>query len=104
MAIQVKEPTDPLIRHNQTKDFSRTPVHWNEKNEVDFQDGMDLRDYFAASAMQALIAATKEHPPTTSIKKEKIMLSKEKVVTEEEKVAKKSYAYADALLAERNNK
>jgi hypothetical protein len=103
MAIEVREPTDPLIRHNETKAFSRTPVHWNEKNQVDFQDGMDLRDYFAASAMQALIAVTKEHP-TTSIKKEKIMLSKEKVVTEEEKVAKKSYAYADALIAERNNK
>jgi hypothetical protein len=104
MAIEVREPTDPLIRHNETKAFSRTPVHWNEKNQVDFQDGMDLRDYFAASAMQALIAVTNQPPPTASIKKEKILLSKEKVVTEEEKVAKKSYAYADALLAERNKK
>lgn len=38
------------------KAFSRQPIYYAETKTVDKQDGMDLRDYFAAAALQGLIA------------------------------------------------
>lgn len=46
--------------------------------------GMDLRDFFAAQAMQALVGRFHQHPHTFS-----------------ELVAEQAYQYADAMLAER---
>lgn len=40
------------------KAFSRQPIYYAETKTVDKQDGMDLRDYFAAKAMQGNIAAS----------------------------------------------
>ena len=39
------------------KAFPRQPIYYAETKTVDKQDGMELRDYFAAQAMQGLIAA-----------------------------------------------
>lgn len=39
------------------KAFPRQPIYYAETKTVDKQDGMDLRDYFAAKAMQGFIAA-----------------------------------------------
>jgi hypothetical protein len=38
------------------KAFPRQPIYYAETKTVDKQDGMDLRDYFAAKAMQGLLA------------------------------------------------
>jgi hypothetical protein len=48
--------------------------------------GMDLRDYFAAKAMQAIIDV------------------QQKVITPPQDVAEIAYFYADAMLSERNKK
>lgn len=53
---------------------------------VDELDGMTLRDYFAAKAMQGICA----HPETWGL--------------HIEAVATKAYAMADAMLAERSKK
>ena len=37
------------------KAFPRQPIYYAQTQTVDKQDGMDLRDYFAAKAMQELI-------------------------------------------------
>lgn len=37
------------------KAFSRQPIYYAETQTLDRQDGMDLRDYFAAQAMNGLI-------------------------------------------------
>ena len=50
------------------------------------QTGMTLRDYFAAKAMQAILARTDSRFTTTL-----------------EFVGAKSYQYADAMIKERNN-
>jgi len=55
--------------------------------------GMDLRDYFAAKAMQAIIA---KQPHLT---KPIIFFAEEKVKA----VAAGAYFYADAMLIEKNN-
>ena len=39
------------------KAFPRQPIYYAETKTVDKQDGMDLRDYFAAKVMVALIDA-----------------------------------------------
>lgn len=54
---------------------------------VDADHGMELRDYFAAKAMQALIPAHHQNPYTFA-----------------ELVAEKAYEYADAMLKEREAK
>ena len=38
------------------KAFSRQPIYYAETKTVDKQDGMDLRDYFAAAALQGMLA------------------------------------------------
>jgi hypothetical protein len=38
------------------KAFPRQPIYYAETKTVDKQDGMDLRDYFAAKAMQGLLS------------------------------------------------
>lgn len=37
------------------KAFPRQPIYYAQTQTVDKQDGMDLRDYFAAKAMQAMV-------------------------------------------------
>jgi division protein CdvB (Snf7/Vps24/ESCRT-III family) len=48
-------------------------------------DGMDLRDYFAAKAMQGMLAGYQGNPP------------------EPEKVVEDAYYYADQMLKAREN-
>jgi hypothetical protein len=62
--------------------FPRTGFHKE-------QDGMTLRDYFAAKAMQALIAKGMDNPNNRNAKGVPV-------------IANFSYEYADAMLAERN--
>ncbi len=50
----------------------------------DYQDGMDLRDYFAAKAMQGIVDSSIESGLET------------------QQIAESSYRIADAMLAERN--
>jgi hypothetical protein len=37
------------------KAFSRQPIYYAETKTIDKQDGMDLRDYFAAKALNAFL-------------------------------------------------
>lgn len=60
------------------------PAFPTEESHGDDYEGMSLRDYFAAAAMQAQITCT------------------ETVDKTEQGIAKYAYLYADAMLAERN--
>lgn len=44
-----------IAARKSVKAFSRQPIYYAETKTVDKQDGMDLRDYFAAKAMVSLI-------------------------------------------------
>jgi hypothetical protein len=57
----------------------------NEEGMRDFQPGMDLRDYFAAKALQALI----------------ITNNKKDIYIDEFFVSEIAYKYADAMIVER---
>lgn len=46
------------------KAFSRQPIYYAETKTVDKQDGMDLRDYFAAKAMQGLLSGMQKGQET----------------------------------------
>jgi hypothetical protein len=59
------------------------PLGWRRDPEI--SDGMTLRDYFAAKAMQGLLFA------------------RNPVITNIGGIAEAAYAMADAMLAERNN-
>ncbi len=57
-----------------------------------FQDGMSLRDYFAAAALQGMIASSPVVDRTDS-----------KAINKP-RWAKQAYSFADAMLAERDKK
>lgn len=57
-----------------------------DNGHITSQDGMDLRDYFAAKAMQAMISIQ----PTTAKVDEKV-------------VAKFAYSFADAMMEARKD-
>lgn len=48
-----------IAARKSVKAFSRQPIYYAETKTVDKQDGMDLRDYFAAKALQGLLANPK---------------------------------------------
>jgi len=58
----------------------------DEEGMKDFQPGMDLRDYFAAKALQALI--------TTNNKKDQYI--------DENFISEVAYKYADAMMNQRD--
>ena len=60
--------------------------HHEEHEASDAQDGMTLRDYFAAKSMQGMLASGGDHYDGQG---------------DPERFAKNAYAYADAMLAER---
>lgn len=64
--------------------FERINQHNEKVTDFDIKEGMDLRDYFAAKAMQALI---NQSGGTSSIYGETSI---------------RAYKYADAMLTERN--
>jgi len=51
------------------KAFPRQPIYYAETKTVDKQDGMDLRDYFAAKAMQGLLASSVHAPLDEFVKR-----------------------------------
>jgi hypothetical protein len=61
------------------------------------QDGMDLRDYFAAKAMQGLLA---DHSVRANI----MRIADEEDASEEEVLAELSYRTADAMMKVRNER
>lgn len=61
------------------------PIYGNDIVGVKQSTGMDLRDYFAAKAMQALVKVVQD------------------CITSPEEVSKLSYKYADAMMKARNN-
>jgi len=63
--------------------------------------GMSLRDYFAAAALQGLIAADSEEMCCKSI--DDAGIERERVAYAEQ-FAKSAYRYADAMLRERERK
>ena len=60
------------------------PVYKNDIVEMKVSFGMDLRDYFAAKAMQALVAKTVEQDEPAEI------------------AAEAAYMFADAMMEARN--
>jgi len=56
-----------------------------------FSEGMELRDYFAAKAMQAIVSKT-----------DALLINVDDDAKEYEAVALGAYAYADAMLKARN--
>lgn len=54
-------------------------------NEVDYNNGMDLRDYFAAQMLASVFSSTAKTPPSL------------------ESVAKAAYAMADEMMKVRSN-
>lgn len=73
------------------KAFPRENTQWiDKKGEKHFQLGMDLRDYFAAKAMQALIATPKE------------VSTKGKKIKGSDGFAEMAYVMADAMMEARN--
>ena len=69
------------------KAFPRQPIYYAETKTVDKQDGMDLRDYFAAAALQGLLANPKLH--------EEIMKMGQSWVPDS------AYGWADAMMKAR---
>jgi len=69
------------------KAFPKLEVAIGDDNDVykSEQDGMDLRDYFAAKAMEAILTGQWN-------------------ITTPEKVAERAYIYADKMLEERKPK
>lgn len=65
----------------------------DEYTDHALEDGMTLRDYFAAKAMQALIEGS-----LTETGNNNITVYQKKVQTVEELIAEISYIYADAML------
>lgn len=74
-----------MENQNKPKNPNAFPI---EYQDGEFQTGMTLRDYFAAKAMQGVIASTQGIGLEVNEKHIKI-------------VVKKAYMYADAMLKER---
>lgn len=64
------------------------------------QDGMSLRDYFAAKAMQGIIIRFGEEPPYLLIPSEGSAVENE-IDAAEAEIAKYSYEIADMMMLER---
>ena len=68
--------------------------YYSKEHPIGFEIGMTLRDYFAAKAMQELIAKVVLRDQATGMPMP--------VVTEvQQKIANGAYAYADAMLEAR---
>jgi hypothetical protein len=68
--------------------------------KVNYQEpGMTLRDYFAAKAMQSLIAGS-----FTDIEQEGIEANRQPFQNIEDLMTETAYKYADAMLKARGNK
>ena len=70
------------------------PVSFKWGNELSQYNGMTLRDYFAAKAMQAMFINQNVHSAT-------MLLAKQTDTPEENVLAKLSYEVADAMMEER---
>lgn len=73
------------------KAFSRQPIYYAETKTVDKQDGMDLRDYFAAKAMQGMLAS-------------KGVIYNKNADEDDANGAKRAYKIADAMMKARGEK
>jgi hypothetical protein len=85
--------------------FPRTVTDWNpdsEKREVTSEGGMSLRDYFAAKAMQGLIAEPVEHGRTSFSAWITEDFTSTKDTKRPDRLATAAYRMADAMLKARN--
>ena len=78
MSKQTGGPAFPRAR-------SADPGEYHKPETYHAQEGMDLRDYFAAKAMQGICADPSIAPPSASM------------------IASLAYEVADAMIAERYN-
>ena len=74
------------------KAFPRQPIFYEETTTFDKQDGMDLRDYFAAKAMQAMLSIPETHKG----------ISKE--IFSKENVCNATYEWANEMMKARESK
>lgn len=68
------------------------------KSNIQHQTGMDLRDYFAAKALQGYIAYMSPNPHGIGV-----ICDDMEVATNTEAITKSAYLFADAMMKERNS-
>lgn len=81
-----------------TETTTKNPYAFACTNENEIQEGMTLRDYFANSAMNAIITNT---TTMQEITKTWNSMNKNNRLDFEEGIAKLSFNYADAMLKQR---
>jgi hypothetical protein len=81
------------IKNNEKEGGSAFPKAGHHQNGNGQVEGMSLRDYFAAKAMQALVASLGQHSVSGA--------GGSAMYGTPEIHARSAYAYADAMLAER---